>query len=87
MDGVAHLQSWQWLFILQGVFSILIGLIGYLILPDFPHDTWACTESAIDRAVIMTRMQEASPPTHKVGKDRQGNSYKFCSLYIWAFVL
>ncbi|ORZ02337.1 major facilitator superfamily domain-containing protein [Syncephalastrum racemosum] len=53
MDGVAQLRGWQWLFILQGVFSILIGLIGYLVLPDFPitpWHTWKTLEPAMSSA-------------------------------------
>ncbi|THX44383.1 major facilitator superfamily transporter [Aureobasidium pullulans] len=45
MDGSAGLAGWQWLFILQGVVTFVIAIIGYFCLPDTPLTTrWLTPE-------------------------------------------
>ena len=36
LDGVANLRGWQWLFLAQGLPSVLVGLIVLRFLPDKP---------------------------------------------------
>lgn len=38
MQGVAGLAGWQWLFILEGLPSILLGISVLFLLPDGPRD-------------------------------------------------
>ena len=33
MDGIGGLAGWRWIFILEGIATVLIGLIATLILP------------------------------------------------------
>lgn len=37
-NGVAGLQGWQWLFILEAIPSIILGVIAFRVLPDSPAD-------------------------------------------------
>ncbi|KAI9896618.1 hypothetical protein N3K66_008790 [Trichothecium roseum] len=39
MDNIANLHSWQWFLLLEGIVSILVGLIGFWGLPNFPDNT------------------------------------------------
>lgn len=39
MDGVGNLESWRWLFILEGLATILLGTTALFVLPDFPGTT------------------------------------------------
>lgn len=44
LDGVADLRGWQWLFLVQGLPSVLIGLLVLRFLPDKPASTsWLTT--------------------------------------------
>ena len=36
-DGLLHLQSWQWLFILEGLPAFIMGIVVYLFLPSTPE--------------------------------------------------
>jgi hypothetical protein len=36
MDGLAGYGGWRWIFIIEGIFTVLIGLCGYIWLVDFP---------------------------------------------------
>ena len=37
MDGMRGLHGWQWLFLLEGVPAILLGIVTWLLLPDSPR--------------------------------------------------
>jgi ACS family tartrate transporter-like MFS transporter len=55
MQGVAGLEGWQWLFILEGIPSVLLGFSALFLLPDGPRDAgWLAAEErewlAADRA-------------------------------------
>ena len=36
MDGIAHLRGWQWLFLLEGIAPVLLGVATLMFLPDRP---------------------------------------------------
>ncbi|GEQ68094.1 hypothetical protein JCM33374_g1760 [Metschnikowia sp. JCM 33374] len=40
-QGVAGLQAWQWIFIIDGALSIVVGLIGFYMLPGTPADCYS----------------------------------------------
>ncbi|TPX37084.1 hypothetical protein SmJEL517_g01094 [Synchytrium microbalum] len=37
MNGISGLQQWQWLFIIEGVPPVLVGIICAFFLPDYPE--------------------------------------------------
>lgn len=39
MDGIGGKAGWCWIFILEGLFSILMGLIGFFVVPATPRDS------------------------------------------------
>ena len=38
MDGVQGHPGWSWIFIWEGIITIIIAIIGYIFLVDFPED-------------------------------------------------
>ncbi|KAF2174006.1 hypothetical protein M409DRAFT_62190 [Zasmidium cellare ATCC 36951] len=45
MGGMAGLYSWQWFFIIEGAVSILVGVVAFFLLPDWPENTrWLSDE-------------------------------------------
>lgn len=43
MKGLANLSGWRWIFIIEGIITILLGFGGYMALVDFPdkaHQSW-----------------------------------------------
>jgi MFS family permease len=47
LGGVANLASWQWLFLLEGIPSVLAGIAVMLLLPDRPREaSWLSKDEA-----------------------------------------
>lgn len=45
MSGVGSLAAWRWLFILEGIVTVIIGTIAFFVLPDYPSTThWLSKE-------------------------------------------
>lgn len=64
MGGVGGLAGWQWLFILEGIPSVLLGISVLFLLPDGPQDaSWLTAEErawlVADRAAEDGRRLEA----------------------------
>jgi MFS family permease len=64
MAGVGGLAGWQWLFILEGIPSVLLGVSAFFLLPDGPRDaTWLTADEQAwleaDRASEDSRRIEA----------------------------
>ncbi|KAH6689464.1 major facilitator superfamily domain-containing protein [Plectosphaerella plurivora] len=39
LDGSHGIRAWQWLFIIEGVATVGIGLVCSLLMPEFPHNS------------------------------------------------
>ncbi|KAK3332892.1 MFS general substrate transporter [Cercophora scortea] len=37
LDGSLGLRGWRWLFVINGIITLLVGLAGYFMLPDYPN--------------------------------------------------
>lgn len=37
VDGAHGLAGWRWLFIINAVMTLVVGLAGFFMLPDYPH--------------------------------------------------
>lgn len=66
MDGIAGLRGWRWIFILEGILTVLIGASVPWVLPDSPdRASWLTPE---EKHVIKTRLQyDAGTAGAKVG--------------------
>lgn len=54
MDGVGGYRAWRWLFILEGILTILVALISYWALPDWPEQAKFLTED--ERKVLIRKL-------------------------------
>ena len=45
MDGIAGMKAWQWFLLIEGIFSIVVALVAYLVLPNWANNTpWLSDE-------------------------------------------
>ena len=55
-DGINGWRGWQWLFLLEGIPSVLIGLVVFVLLPDGPRKApWLTTA---EQDLIVKRVEE-----------------------------
>lgn len=51
MDDVKGLSAWRWMFILEGVATVVLAVFAYFVLPNFPHTTKWLSEQERQLAV------------------------------------
>lgn len=67
LDHRAGLTGWEWLFLLEGIPSVVLGVAVFALLPDRPADaTWLSEEQRTWLAVRIERDREASGAPHGV---------------------
>jgi ACS family 4-hydroxyphenylacetate permease-like MFS transporter len=64
MDGALGLAGWRWLFILEGLPSVVLGAVTFFYLKDRPRDAeWL---SAAERTAITSQVEiESTPAGHR----------------------
>lgn len=73
LDGIGKLPGWSWIFILEGLVTVVIGVASFWMVHDFPDD--ARFLSPEDRARVIRRLRE----------DQQASAVHedFKMLYFW----
>jgi len=55
MDGVGGKPAWAWIFIIEGLVTVVAGGVSYWIIQDFPDNARFLTEA--ERTVVVRRLQ------------------------------
>ncbi|KII85929.1 hypothetical protein PLICRDRAFT_301846 [Plicaturopsis crispa FD-325 SS-3] len=55
MDGIGGKPGWAWIFILEGLFTVLAGIASFWVIVDFPDTAKFLSEP--ERTVIIRRLQ------------------------------
>lgn len=75
-------KNWQWMFIVQGVLTVLVGIVAYFVLVSRPDDAkWLNPEekNLLNQALILDR--EISAETELTGNDNVFRDWR-----VWRFV-
>lgn len=56
MDGVKGYHSWRWIFILEGILTAVVAVIGYFFMHGFPENARFLSEE--DKAYILARLKQ-----------------------------
>lgn len=56
MDGVAGYSGWRWIFILEGLATIVVAVIAKFIVVDWPETATFLAED--ERALLLRRLSE-----------------------------
>lgn len=76
MDGVGGKPGWAWIFILEGLFTVVIGIISFWVVQDFPDQATFLTEADRKRVIRRLAADKQSSAAHE----------EFKAEYIWASV-
>lgn len=69
MDRSLGLRAWRWLFIIEGVITIVVAFGAYFVLPNFPRTTkWLTEEEA---SLAIWRLEEDIGQDDWVSSDDQ----------------
>ncbi len=70
LKGVAGLEGWQWLFLIEGLPAILLGITCLFYLPDQPADaTWlSAEEKRMLIAIVERDRRNAGGDAHEAGR-------------------
>ncbi|KAF8922717.1 MFS general substrate transporter [Mucidula mucida] len=79
MDGVAGLEGWRWIFILEGLFTVLVGIASFWVIQDFPETAKFVTET--ERVFIIRRLQ--GDMKLSAGGEKYKTKYIWQSLKDW----
>lgn len=66
MNNYAGLAGWQWVFIINGIITCPIALMGFLYFPDIPEITSARWLSPDERALALSRLPPKNPQGHNI---------------------
>ncbi|MXO58645.1 MFS transporter [Altererythrobacter salegens] len=84
LGGTGAWSGWQWLFVVEGLPSVLVGLLVLAVLPDNPQQAKWLTED--ERKLVLERLQE-----EEHGKAGEGHQHAvstiFLDLRIWCFAI
>ena len=68
MQGIRGYSSWRWIFILEGIFTILVGIVAFFLVSDFPEEAKWLTEEE-RKWVIARTLQDKEAPAKITVKD------------------
>ncbi|OCB91746.1 MFS general substrate transporter [Sanghuangporus baumii] len=61
MHGIDGRPGWAWIFILEGIFSVIVGLISFFITPSTPQDVRWLTQR--EKEIVIKRLLRDRPTT------------------------
>ncbi|KAH8811337.1 MFS nicotinic acid transporter-like protein [Xylogone sp. PMI_703] len=73
MDGLGGRPGWAWIFILEGIVTVLFGIVSFWVVQDFPDNARFLSEQ--DRARVVHRL--------KLDKQASAQHEEFSTKYVW----
>jgi MFS family permease len=61
MDGLRGFSGWRWVFVLEGVFTVLVAIAFFFILPTFPEDAKWLTREEKDYVKARLQLEQGHP--------------------------
>ncbi|KAK9452714.1 major facilitator superfamily domain-containing protein [Dipodascopsis uninucleata] len=88
MDGVAGISAWRWVFLLEGIFSMLFAGVVWYTLPDYPKSPrsskWLTPR---EQEFLEIRLSENAPRTYDRAFDKKEILQSLKSPYLWSFMM
>lgn len=81
-DGANGMRGWQWLFLIEGIPSVIMGVVLFLMLPDGPMKAKWLSDG--ERQLVLTRLAE-----EEARKGALGHTHRIAQVFadwrIWVF--
>ncbi|KAF5385636.1 hypothetical protein D9757_005518 [Collybiopsis confluens] len=85
MEGIGGRRGWQWIFILEGLLTILVSLLAYFIVPSWSYKAKFLTES--ERKRLLFRLENESDPAHREPFQWKYVKSAFTDRFVWAYAM
>jgi sugar phosphate permease len=79
MDGIGGKPGWSWIFILEGLVTIIVGILSFWMVYDFPDNAKFLDET--DRKRVLRRLAEDQQAS--AGHEKFEMAYFWSSLKDW----
>lgn len=56
LEGQSGMRGWRWLFVINGIMTIVVAVIGYFAIPDYPRVSRACYLTERQRKIAYQRL-------------------------------
>ncbi|TPX12370.1 uncharacterized protein E0L32_007017 [Thyridium curvatum] len=81
MSGIAGYGGWRWIFILEGIATVLIAVYAYFTTPDWPQTAKFLSEQ--ERAILLARLAADTPDATMNHWNKDTAKRVFGDLKIW----
>lgn len=82
-DGVGGLDAWRWIFIIDGIISVVVGLLGFYMLPGTPTDCYSIFLTDDEIRLLRRKLKE----NHTAGRPQVNVLKSLFSWEIWRSII
>ncbi|OBA21591.1 MFS general substrate transporter [Metschnikowia bicuspidata var. bicuspidata NRRL YB-4993] len=82
-DGVGGLDAWRWIFIIDGILSVGVGILGFYMLPGTPTDCYSIWLTDDEIRLLRRKLKE----NHTAGRPHDNLFKALFSWNIWKLIL
>lgn len=82
-NNVGGLEAWRWIFIIDGIISIVVGLIGFYMLPGTPTDCYSIFLTDDEIRLLRKRLKA----NHTAGRPQVNLLLSLYSKEIWKLIV
>lgn len=76
MDGVGGYEGWRWIFILEGLLTVLVAIVAFFTIYDFPETAKFLTKE--ERAWVVHRLKyQGSQESGKLVAEEEGFKWRY----------
>ncbi|EMR70405.1 hypothetical protein MGN70_000175 [Eutypa lata] len=79
MSGIGGLAGWQWIFVLEGLLTIIFGLASFWMVHDFPDDAKFLSDDDRARVIRRLKLDKQASAEH----EDWNKSYLYAGLKDW----
>lgn len=84
LDGLHGLQGWQWLFLVEGLPSCLLGIVAYFYLDNHPNEArWLDDD---EKAIVAHQLDKERDPSSMLERHGFGGALRSARTYAMAFI-
>ncbi|KLJ09713.1 hypothetical protein EMPG_14860 [Blastomyces silverae] len=76
MEGLGNLRGWQWIFLLEGLFTVLFGILSFFILPNNPSEVSLFNPEEVEHCTRRLALDTNLPDNETVTVKRVLSTFK-----------